>query len=121
MSPFIDSKIDGYVPIREKEIKHLKGEEVVESESDNEEMEEAEKPVQPIKPVKKEQEKNERRKGDADSSSDEEDEPEEDPHNMAAARKAKNAQLKKDLEAEKKEMAKVLMTNRQRKLYQQAE
>jgi len=29
--------------------------------------------------------------------------------------------LKKDLEVEQKEMAKVLMTNRQRKLYQQAE
>lgn len=40
---------------------------------------------------------------------------------MAAARKAANAQLKKDLEAEQKEMAKTLMTNRQRKLYQQVE
>ena len=87
---------------------------------------EAEKPEtteKVSKTAKKVQEKgdNKRRKGDADSSSDDEDEPEEDPHNMAAARKAKNAQLKKDLEAEQKEMAKVLMTNRQRKLYQQAE
>ena len=37
------------------------------------------------------------------------------------AKKQANAQLKKDLEVEQKEMAKVLMTNRQRKLYQQAE
>merc|ERR1712086_973390 len=69
--------------------------------------------------VRKEQEK--KGKGDADSSSGEDSEPEEDPHNMAASRKAANAQLKKDLEAEQKEMAKVLMTNRQRKLYQQVE
>jgi len=36
-------------------------------------------------------------------------------------RKAMNAQLKKDLEKEQKELAKVLMTNKQRKLYQKAE
>ena len=40
---------------------------------------------------------------------------------MVAERKAANAKLKKDLEKEQKEMAKVLMTNRQRKLYQKVE
>ena len=39
----------------------------------------------------------------------------------AASRKAANAKLKKDLAAEQKEMAKTLMTNRQRKLYQKHE
>ena len=38
-----------------------------------------------------------------------------------AEKKAANSKLKKDLEKESKEMAKVLMTNRQRKLYQKAE
>lgn len=56
-------------------------------------------------------------KGDADSSSDEESEEEADPHTLAAERKAANAKLKKDLEVEQKELAKVLMTNTQRKLY----
>ena len=38
-----------------------------------------------------------------------------------AEKKAANQKLKKDLEKESKEMSKVLMTNRQRKLYQKAE
>ena len=40
---------------------------------------------------------------------------------MVKERKAANEKLKKDLAKEQKEMAKVLMTNRQRKLYQKAE
>ena len=36
-------------------------------------------------------------------------------------KQAANAKLKKDLEAEQKELAKVLMTNKQRKLYQEAQ
>ena len=95
---------------------------MVESESEDEDIQD-EKPAEVSKNVKKAQENtdDQRRKGDADSSSDEDEESEQDPHNLAASRKARNAQLKKDLEAEQKEMAKVLMTNRQRKLYQQAE
>lgn len=38
-----------------------------------------------------------------------------------AEKKKANAKLKKDLEKEQHEMAKVLMTNRQRKLYNKAE
>jgi pescadillo len=34
LSPFIDSKLEGYIPLREKEILHLKGEEVIESDDD---------------------------------------------------------------------------------------
>jgi len=44
LSPFIDNEKEGYVPMRQKEIAHLKGEEVVESSSDSEEE------VEPVKP-----------------------------------------------------------------------
>ena len=44
MSPFVDNETEGYVPMRQKEIQHLKGEEVVESENEDEEMV-AEEPV----------------------------------------------------------------------------
>ena len=119
LSPFIDSKLEGYVPIREKEILHLKGEEVIES--DDEEIPEL---VEVAKPEPKKAEKKEKKaapiKGDADSSSGEESE-EVDPLTTAATRKLANAKLKKDLADEQKEMAKTLMTNRQRKLYQKHE
>jgi len=36
LSPFIDGVKEGYVPQREKEISHLKGDEVIESESEEE-------------------------------------------------------------------------------------
>lgn len=42
LSPFIDNQKEGYVPMRQKEIQHLKGEEIVDS--DHSESEE-EKPV----------------------------------------------------------------------------
>jgi len=70
--------------------------------------------------VKKVEEPVKKTKGDADSSSDEESE-NDDPANIVAARKAADAKLKRDLKEEQQEMAKVLMTNRQRKLYQKAE
>ena len=60
-------------------------------------------------------------KGDADSSSGEDEESDEDPKVTAAERKAANQKLKRDLEKEQKELAKVLMTNKQRKLYRKAE
>ena len=60
-------------------------------------------------------------KGDADSSSgDEKSDSEQDVALTQAERKAAHAKLKKDLQKEQQEMAKVLMTNRQRKLYQKA-
>ena len=76
MSPFVDNETEGYVPMRQKEIQHLKGEEVVESENEDEEMV-AEEPVKKPaakKAVKKAEKKVQpkRGKGDADSSSDEE-------------------------------------------------
>lgn len=38
LSPFVDGQKEGYMPQREKEIIHLKGQEVVESEDDDEEL-----------------------------------------------------------------------------------
>jgi pescadillo protein len=100
LSPFIDSKLEGYVPLREKEILHLKGEEVIDSEDDL--VEEAE--VVAEKPAAKEK-KTEKKgktpvgKGDADSSSGDDSE-EVDPLTTAATRKLANAKLKKDLAEE---------------------
>ena len=50
ISPFIDNKHEGYVPNRAKEIAHLKGEEIVESDEDEPEM-----IVETAKPKKSEQ------------------------------------------------------------------
>jgi pescadillo protein len=58
-------------------------------------------------------------RGDADSSSEES--VEEDVAKIQAQKKAANTKLKRDLQKEQQEMAKVLLTNRQRKLYQKAE
>lgn len=91
----------------------MKGEEVIES--DEEEQQE----VKALPVPKKQKVEQVKGKGDADSSSDEDNEA--DPETVIAARKAQNAKLKRDLEKEQTEMAKVLMTNRQRKLYQKAE
>lgn len=88
--------MEGYVPLREKEILHLKGEEVIESDDDLVEEEE----VVPVKTEpKKAEKKGKQAKGDADSSSDEDSE-EVDPLTTKATRKLANAKLKKDLAAE---------------------
>jgi len=121
LSPFIDNEAEGYVPMRHKEIQHLKGEEVVESDDDEEipevvpekksaKKEKATKKEEVEKPVKGKKSKEAR--GDADSSSDEDESDDEPKAQTATERRAADAKLKKDLEAEQKEMAKVLMTNR---------
>ena len=66
MSPLIDDAKEGYVPDRKKEILHMKGEEVVES--DEEELNE----VKALPVPKKHKVEQAKGKGDADSSSDEE-------------------------------------------------
>merc|ERR1711957_1009199 len=64
----------------------------------------------------------EENKGDADSSSESEEEEEEKPKTGKAVKKVISAtKLKKDLEEEQRELGKMLMTKRQRKLYQDAE
>ena len=116
--------------MRHKEIQHLKGEEVVESDDDEEipevvpekksaKKEKATKKEEVEKPVKGKKSKEAR--GDADSSSDEDESDDEPKAQTTTERRAADAKLKKDLAAEQKEMAKVLMTNRQRKLYQKVQ
>ena len=103
LSPFIDDKTEGYIPMRSKEIMHLKGEEVMES--DESEAEE-EKPVVTKKKAQSKKETVEedhikKGKGDADSSSDEGDDSDDDDiPAQKANKKAANAKLKKDLEQE---------------------
>ena len=82
--------------------------------------------VKPVKKAKKVVEKKtpvKKGKGDADSSSDEESSDEEGAPvaQTAKERKKANDSIKKELEQEQKEMAKTLMTNRQRKLYQKVQ
>ena len=102
LSPFIDNEKEGYVPMRQKEIAHLKGEEVVDSSSDEEEEVETkpEKSNKNDKTDKNDEEMGDG-KGDADSSSEEEESSEE--QNLDQLRDAKkkfNAKLKKDTEIE---------------------
>lgn len=102
LSPFIDNEAEGYVPMRHKEIQHLKGEEVVESESEDEEM------VAPVEEPKKAPKKVEKKapvkkgKGDADSSSEEESSDDDGAPvaQTAQERKKANEKIKKDLEQE---------------------
>ena len=107
---------------------HLKGEEVIESDneqSDDEMVEdEPKKEVKSKKAAPKKPQQEKKGKGDADSSSDEEESSDEEGAPVpqtAKERRAANQKLKQDLEQEQKEMAKVLMTNRQRKLYQKVQ
>ena len=113
LSPFTDDHNEGYMPMRQKEIKHLKGEEVMESEDEEEEVVAApKKEKKETKKTKAQEEPAPKGKGDADSSSEDEQSEEEDIPTQKANKKAANARLKKDLEVEQKELAKVLMTNR---------
>lgn len=135
LSPFVDGQREGYMPQREKEILHLRGEEVLESEDEEDDMlvEEAENSKVAEKSKTDKKKDQERRKGDADSSSDEEaamdddevmmkgDMSAEEAQRLKARKQAANAKLKKELEQEQKELARTLMTNRQRKLYRKAE
>ena len=56
-------------------------------------------------------------KGDADSSSEDEDSEEE----AVKQKKVKNHKLKKELQKEQEELGKILMTKKQRRLYEQAD
>lgn len=121
LSPFVDGTKEGYMPTREREIRMMTGEEVVESEDDSGSDEDVENEQPKVKAVVV-------GKTDADSSVEEseDDEDEDAEQTKANLEKAKseralaNQKLKKDLEKEQKELAKTLMTNKQRKLYQTA-
>jgi len=136
LSPFVDGQREGYMPQREKEILHLKGEEVVESDEEEDDMlvdESENSKTAEVNTKADKKQAQERRRGDADSSSDEEaamdddevmmkgDMSAEEAQRLKARKQAANAKLKKELEQEQKELARTLMTNRQRKLYRKAE
>ena len=134
LSPFIDNVEVGYVPDRQREINSLAGVDAAEdvapelsSDSEDEAAKEKEEAVV--------------QKGDLDSSSGEEDNDELDsvssdddkvktPKAKKAEKKtimtkadkaAKNDKIKRDLKKEKEELGKMLMTNRQKKMYQKVE
>jgi len=114
MSPFVDDKKEGYMPSRAREILRLKGEEL----SEDEDME-------PQVPQNKEQVRE-------DSSSDEESDLEDVPEDKYVsseeeeapkgktrkqAKEAREAKLKKDEDTEQKEMGKMLMTKKERRIF----
>ena len=63
LSPFIDNEKEGYVPTRQKEIMHLKGEEVIESDDESESEEE---PVHKKKEAKNPKDQEEEGEGDSE-------------------------------------------------------
>ena len=118
LSPFIDNEEMGYIPDRQREINTLAGVATAEVDVDSSEDEEEEEPVS--KKAAAEDSDEESQRGDADSSSDDESSEEEQPkkRELSAAQKAKKeAKLKADLQKEQQEMGKMMMTQRQRKLY----
>jgi pescadillo len=117
LSPFVDNAKEGYVPTRQNEINQLKGDLVDESESDEEDVKsEEEAPV-----VKKAVEKPAvvASKGDADSSSEEEESADE--ASKKKLKQVKNLKVKRELQKEQEELGKILMTKKQRQLYDQVD
>lgn len=112
LSPFIDNKAEGYMPKRQEEINEMKGvvEEVYVPEVDEESD-----PDVDMKPDHPQEQGTKADKYDDDSSSDSEDE-EQDNKKTVKQRQAKT-KLKESLEKERKELGKLLMTKKQRRLY----
>lgn len=127
LSPFVDNETEGYIPDRQKEINSLAGIETADiqhSDADDSSESEAED-QQPAEDTKKASKKV---KDDLDSSSDEDgdgsDSESDEPVKVKLTKKEiakQNAKLKQDLKKEKEELGKMVMTKRQRKLYQEAE
>ena len=120
LSPFVDNEAEQYIPDRQREINTLAGVATAHIEavdSSDESEKEDNKKVDSDPEVK----------GDADSSSDGEDSEQSEEEvvkkpDLSAAQKAKKeAKLKADLKKEQEDMGKMLMSQRQRKLYQKAE
>jgi len=115
LSPFIDNKLEGYLPRRQEEINQIKGitEEVFEPEVDEDEAFEDE--VLPPKPVDAEMDEqgNEANKFDDESS----DSDELETQKQKIKKSKMKTKLKLSLENERKELGKLLMTKKQRRLY----
>ena len=141
LSPFVDNAGTGYVPDRQREINSLAGIETAvnaeEMSSDSDENDEKE-----VSDKKEEvnQDSSAVAKGDLDSSSDEEGESDIESSSVEekkvtkakktkmqkqimtkADKAAKNEKIKRDLKKEQEELGKMLMTNRQKKMYQKVE
>lgn len=115
LSPFIDNEEAGYIPDRQREINTLAGVATAVIE-DNESSSEEEEQAQD----KKAADSDDDVKRDADSSdneSSEDEKPAKKPDLSATQKAKKDAKLKADLQKEQQEMGKMLMTQRQRKLY----
>ena len=115
LSPFVDNKLEGYLPKRQEEINELKGvtEEMYEPDIDEDEEFDNNKPMPINKDLDPEEQGDQLNKFDDESSgSDEEDVKQK----KQQKTKTKN-KLKQSLEKERKELGKLLMTKRQRRLY----
>lgn len=117
LSPFVDNEAQAYIPDRQREINALAGVEtaVINAEESSEEEEEEPEAKKPQSDVESDNSEDEGASSDSESS----DEPM--PEVSAAQKAKKEAKLKADLEKEQQDMGKMLMTQRQRKLYQKAE
>jgi pescadillo protein len=111
LSPFVDNKAEGYLPKRQEEVNEMKGieEEVFEPEVDEEEGEGEEK----------DEEMGDQEQGDKAQNFDDEDsdEDEEEAQKLMQKNMKVKSKLKKSLEKERKELGKLLMTKKQRRLY----
>ena len=139
LSPFIDNAEAGYIPDRQREINSLAGietavnvEEMSSDSDENDGNEGSEKKDEVV-------DSSAVAKGDLDSSSEEEGDSDLDPSSedekvtkakktkiqkqilTKADKAAKNEKIKRDLKKEQEELGKMLMTNRQKKMYQKVE
>lgn len=114
LSPFVDNKLEGYLPKRQEEINEMKGivEEVYEPEIDDEGEGEQEAAQEEEDKVMEQDQEQGDKFDDESSDSDEEEAKKQIQKSMKMKSK-----LKKSLEKERKELGKLLMTKKQRRLY----
>jgi len=107
LSPFVDNRKEGYIPTRQKEINQIKG---VDEEIIEEEAELSEEEPQQMQDVENEDNKN-IGKGDEELSDSENEEND----------KLKTLKIKKQIAKENKELGKLLMTKKARRMYSRAQ
>lgn len=117
LSPFIDNKKEGYIPERQKEINQMKG---ISADDDDKEMNEHDDEISDASEdpeIKKEKDADDEDEENSDSEEEEENEPE-------VAKKVQKVQaekLKQEMQQEEKELGKMLMTKKQRRIFQKVE